>query len=225
MRCARWNGCRTPLSPCKHSSLGTSTDSSAAPHSTARRCCSPTWMPVACQCGACADDGVRKRSMARQRWTLSWEARQRTGCAVSCARSSCPAAAAAGCDRTRDINAHTRTRPRLQHCLHTRYTRRRAASLTAAPDALSKSRSMLHHACLLSAAPVHTSPLAPRTSGWRCSAASVASASARRGRSCAAAAASSALPAAAHAAREISSAKSGREQWAKGFVIEACDAM
>jgi hypothetical protein len=78
---------------------------------------------------------------------------------------------------------------------------------------------MLHHACLLSALPVHTSPLAPRTSGWRCSAASVASASMRRGRSCAAAAASSALPAVAYAAREISSAKSGREHWAKGFVI------
>jgi hypothetical protein len=48
-------------------------------------------MPVACQCGACVGDGVRQRSMARQRWTLSWEARQRTGCAVSCARSSCSA--------------------------------------------------------------------------------------------------------------------------------------
>jgi hypothetical protein len=38
---------------------------------------------------------------------------------------------------------------------------------------------MLHHACLLSAVPVHSSPLAPRTSGWRCSAASVAAASER----------------------------------------------
>jgi hypothetical protein len=153
--------------------------------------------------------------MARQRAKLSWEARQRTGCAVNCARSSYPAAAAAGCNRARDMNAHTRTCPRLQHCLHTRYTRRRSASLTAAPDALNKSRSMLHHACLLSAAPVHTSPFAPRTSGWRWNAASAASASARRGRSCAAAAASSALP----AERKTSSAKSGRAHWAKGFVM------
>ena len=35
-------------------------------------------------------------------------------------------------------------------------------------DALNKSRSMMHHACSLSAVPLHTSPLAPRTSGWRC---------------------------------------------------------
>ena len=36
-------------------------------------------------------------------------------------------------------------------------------------DALNKSRSMMHHACSLSAVPLHTSPLTPRTSGWRCS--------------------------------------------------------
>ena len=70
-------------------------------------------------------------------------------------------------------HAHARTRTRLQHCLHTTYTRRRSASLTATPDALNKSRSMMHHACSLSAVPLHTSPLAPRTSGWRCSTASV----------------------------------------------------
>ncbi len=62
-------------------------------------------------------------------------------------------AAAAGTDRIRVINAHTRTRPRLQHCLHTMYMRRRSASLTATPDALNKSRSMMHHACSLSAVP------------------------------------------------------------------------
>jgi hypothetical protein len=143
---------------------------------------------------------------------------------VSCARSSCPAAAAAaGCNRTRDINAHTRTRPRPLHCLQPDEELRR--SRLAAPDALNKSRNMQHHACLLSALPVHSSPLATRTSGLRCSAASVVSASATRGRSCAAAAASSALHAAARAAEKISSEKSGREQWAKGFVIGACAAM
>ena len=152
--------------------------------------------------------------MARQRAELIWEARQRTGCAVSCARSSRPTAGAAGCDRTRDINAHTRTRPRLEHALQTRYTRRRAASLTAAPADVDKSRSMLHHARLLSAVPVHTSPLSPRTRDQNSS-----SALEKDGRSCAAAAASSALQAATRAARYISSAKSGREQWANGFVI------
>ncbi len=163
--------------------------------------------------------------MTRQRAKLIWKARQYRGCAVSCARSSCLATRAAGCNEKQDVTAHTRTRPRLQHCLHTMYTRRRSSSLTAAPDALDKSRSLLHHARSLSAVSVHTSPLAPQTSGWRCSTASVASASARRGRSCAAAAASSALPAAAHASREISSAKSGREHRAKGFVIGAGGAM
>jgi hypothetical protein len=73
---------------------------------------------------------------------------------------------------------------------------------------------MLHHACLLSAVPVHSSPLAPRKSDQNRS-----SALEKDGRSWVAAAVSSALQAATRAARNISSAKSGREQRAKGFVI------
>ena len=156
---------------------------------------------------------------------MIWEARQYRGCAVICVTVSYSATRAAGFAETRDETARTRTHPRLQQCLHTRYTRRRAASLTAAPEKMNNSRSMLHHASLFSAVPVHTSPLAPRTSGWLCSTASVASALVRRGRSRAAAAASSALLVAALAAREISSAKSGRVHWAKGFVIRLLDAM
>ena len=43
-------------------------------------------------------------------------------------------------------------------------TRRRSSSLmAAAPDALNKSRSIVHYASSLSAVPVHTSPVAPQT--------------------------------------------------------------
>ena len=95
----------------------------------------------------------------------------------------------------------------------------RAASLTATPAVSHKSRSMLHHACLLCTAALHCSPPLPRTSAWRERTDSVSSALRRHGRSSAAAAALRARELAAPASTEIWCTKSGREHWAKGLNI------
>ena len=135
-------------------------------------------------------------------------------------------------DDTDGVSSEIRTNPRRAASLHTRKTLSRAASLAATPAASHKSRSMLHHACLLCAAALHISPSLPRTSGWRDRIASVNSAFRMHGRSSSAeapcrsssdesASVAGALLSLSLESREISNAKSEREHWAKGLFIES----
>ena len=86
------------------------------------------------------------------------------------------------------------------------------------PGTSKNSLSMLHHARLLSAVPVHTSPLEPRTRGCRCRTASARSTSAKTGEMRVTAAALRALEDDARDARTISCIISDRRHWVKRLV-------